>query len=56
MKTLGVGIVGTGWVSGEHVRAFESAVQQIVERIDAWAVEPRSPAVAAGGLAGSAGA
>src|SRR5690349_16814983 len=24
MKTLGVGIVGTGWVSGEHVRAFEA--------------------------------
>jgi predicted dehydrogenase len=22
-KTLGVGIVGTGWVSGEHIRAFE---------------------------------
>ncbi len=24
MKTLGVGIVGTGWVSGEYVRAFEA--------------------------------
>lgn len=24
MKTFGVGIVGTGWVSGEHVRAFEA--------------------------------
>ncbi len=24
MKKLGVGIVGTGWVSGEHVRAFEA--------------------------------
>ncbi len=24
MRTLGVGIVGTGWVSGEHVRAFET--------------------------------
>lgn len=24
MKTLGVGIVGTGWVSGEHIRAFEA--------------------------------
>jgi len=23
MKTLGVGIVGTGWVSGEHIKAFE---------------------------------
>ena len=23
MKELGVGIVGTGWVSGEHIRAFE---------------------------------
>ena len=21
--TLGVGIVGTGWVSGDHIRAFE---------------------------------
>lgn len=24
MKTLGVGIVGSGWVSGEHIRAFEA--------------------------------
>jgi predicted dehydrogenase len=24
MKTLGVGIVGTGWVSGEHIRAYEA--------------------------------
>ncbi len=24
MKTLGVGIVGTGWVSGEYLRAFET--------------------------------
>lgn len=24
MKSLGVGIVGTGWVSGEHIRAFEA--------------------------------
>ncbi len=24
MKELGVGIVGTGWVSGEHIRAFEA--------------------------------
>ncbi len=24
MKTLGVGIVGTGWVSGEYLRAFEA--------------------------------
>lgn len=24
MSQMGVGIVGTGWVSGEHVRAFES--------------------------------
>ncbi len=24
MKQLGVGIVGTGWVSGEHIRAFEA--------------------------------
>jgi len=24
MKSLGVGIVGTGWVSGEHVRAYEA--------------------------------
>jgi UDP-N-acetyl-2-amino-2-deoxyglucuronate dehydrogenase len=24
MKTLGVGIVGTGWVSGEHIKAFEA--------------------------------
>ncbi len=24
MKTLGVGIVGTGWVSGEHIRAFQA--------------------------------
>ncbi len=24
MKTLGVGILGTGWVSGEHIRAFEA--------------------------------
>lgn len=23
MKTMGVGIIGTGWVSGEHIRAFE---------------------------------
>ncbi len=23
MKSLGVGIVGTGWVSGEHIKAFE---------------------------------
>lgn len=24
MKSMGVGIVGTGWVSGEHIRAFEA--------------------------------
>ena len=24
MKQLGVGIVGTGWVAGEHIKAFES--------------------------------
>lgn len=24
MKTLGVGLVGTGWVSGEHIRAFQT--------------------------------
>lgn len=24
MKDLGVGIIGTGWVSGEHIRAFEA--------------------------------
>ncbi len=24
MKSLGVGILGTGWVSGEHIRAFEA--------------------------------
>jgi len=24
MKTLGVGIIGTGWVSGEHIRAYEA--------------------------------
>ncbi len=24
MSTLGVGIVGTGWVSGEHIRAFQT--------------------------------
>lgn len=24
MKNLGVGILGTGWVSGEHIRAFEA--------------------------------
>jgi len=24
MKAFGVGIVGTGWVSGEHIRAFEA--------------------------------
>src|SRR5215472_642830 len=24
MKTFGVGIIGTGWVSGEHIKAFEA--------------------------------
>jgi predicted dehydrogenase len=24
MKSMGVGILGTGWVSGEHIRAFEA--------------------------------
>ena len=24
MKELGVGIIGTGWVSGEYIRAFEA--------------------------------
>lgn len=36
MKTLGVGIVGTGWVSGEHIRAFQAnphtEVRAIVSR------------------------
>ena len=27
MATLGVGIVGTGWVSGEHIRAFAANPQ-----------------------------
>ena len=27
MKTYGVGVVGTGWVSGEHIRAFEKHAQ-----------------------------
>lgn len=31
MSTLGVGIVGTGWVSGEHIRAFsENANTEVV--------------------------
>ncbi len=41
MKTLGVGIVGTGWVSGEYIRAFESnphtEVRGIVSRLTARA-------------------
>ena len=36
MKTLGVAIVGTGWVSGEHIKAFErnphTEVRAIVSR------------------------
>ncbi len=36
MKTLGVGIVGTGWVSGEYIKAFErnphTGVRGIVSR------------------------
>ncbi len=47
MKTLGVGIVGTGWVAGEHVKAFEAnlhtEVRGIVSRdqarASAWAKE-----------------
>lgn len=36
MKTLGVGVVGTGWVSGEHIKAFtrnpHTEVRGIVSR------------------------
>ena len=36
MKTLGVGIIGTGWVAGSHIRAFEAnphtEVRAIVSR------------------------
>src|SRR2546427_2709661 len=36
MKSLGVGIVGTGWVSGEHIKAYEvnhhTEVRGIVSR------------------------
>jgi predicted dehydrogenase len=47
MKTLGVGVVGTGWVSGEHIKAFEAnphtEVRGIVSRdrarAFAWAKE-----------------
>ena len=42
MKAIGVGIVGTGWVSGEHVKAFEAnphtEVRGIVSRGQARAV------------------
>jgi predicted dehydrogenase len=41
MKSLGVGIVGTGWVSGEHIKAFEAnphtEVRGIVSRDEARA-------------------
>lgn len=33
MKKLGIGIVGTGWVSGEHIRAFEANPQTEVRGI-----------------------
>ncbi len=36
MNTLGVGIIGTGWVAGSHIEAFEAdprtAVRAIVSR------------------------
>jgi predicted dehydrogenase len=42
MKSLGVGIVGTGWVSGEHIKAFNAnphtAVLGIVSRNKARAI------------------
>ncbi|HXJ94436.1 MAG TPA: Gfo/Idh/MocA family oxidoreductase [Terriglobia bacterium] len=41
MKSLGVGIIGTGWVSGEHIKAFEAnphtEVRGIVSRDEARA-------------------
>lgn len=41
MKNLGVGILGTGWVSGEHIRAFEAnphtEVRAILSRDEARA-------------------
>ena len=33
MKKYGVMIVGTGWVSGEHIRAFEMTEQARVTAI-----------------------
>ena len=47
MKSLGVGIVGTGWVSGEHIKAFEAnphtevrgMVSRDEARASAWARE-----------------
>ncbi|MFQ9473274.1 MAG: hypothetical protein ACLR0P_09085 [Oscillospiraceae bacterium] len=37
MKKYGVMIVGTGWVSGEHIRAFE-----MTERAQVTAIVSRS--------------
>ena len=40
MEKLGVGIVGTGWVSGEYIRAFEAdsrtEVRAIVKGTDVF--------------------
>ena len=33
MKKYGVMVVGTGWVSGEHIRAFEMTEQSQVTAI-----------------------
>ena len=41
MKELGVGIIGTGWVAGSHIQAFEAnphtEVRGIVSRDNARA-------------------
>lgn len=33
METMGVGILGTGWVSGEHIRAFETNLHTKVQAL-----------------------
>ena len=42
MKKYGVMIVGTGWVSGEHSRAFEMTERAQVTAIVSWRAAVRS--------------